>query len=113
MEELREQQAILARQQVRVRRLLNLMGVGMATVIILFVSIITYIVLASQGNRETTCALIETSRAEKRAQLEAFEETPPTTEVGRSLQDAYRDSLAAWDQLWDTIGCKAVPPPPS
>lgn len=108
MEELRKQQAILGRQQVKINRLVNLIGIGIATVIVIFAVTITYIVVVSRGNKEAYCTLIETNRAEKRAQLRGFEETPPTTEVGRNLEGTYRDSLAAWDRLWDTVGCKAV-----
>jgi hypothetical protein len=106
MEELRRQQAELAKQQTKVRHLLYFVEVGLVTVILLFGIILTYIVMASQGNRETTCAVIETSRAERHAQLAAFEETPPTTPAGQGIQQAARDSLAAWDGLANQLSCK-------
>lgn len=108
MEELRQQQATLSRMVVRIRHLLYLVGVGVATVAVMFALIITYIVYSSQGNRESTCALIETSRAEKRAQLRAYDETPPSTETGRNIQVATQQSLAAWDSLANSLRCKEV-----
>jgi hypothetical protein len=78
-------------------------GVGIA---LLF----TYAALSSRDRLADTCAVIETSRAEKRAQLKAYEETPPVSETGRNIRDTYAESLAAWDKLWNSLGCKEVPP---
>jgi Na+-transporting methylmalonyl-CoA/oxaloacetate decarboxylase gamma subunit len=112
MEELRKQQVALKeaqeelkRQQTRIRHLLYVMGMGVIMVVLAFGITITYIVFASKGSRAATCTVIETSRVEKRAQLQAFEESPPITDTGRDLQAAYRGSLAAWDRLWARYSC--------
>jgi hypothetical protein len=65
-----------------------------------------FIVKSSADSRKATCAVVEHSRAEKRAQLQAYDETPPTTEAGRNLRETTASSLAAWDGLWGTLGCK-------
>jgi|SRR4051812_23947451 hypothetical protein len=65
-----------------------------------------YVVNASKGQRAATCATIDASRAEKRAQLDAYAETPPSTEAGRNLQAKTEASLRTWNGLWQTLGCK-------
>ena len=106
MEELRKQQRLLAAEQIKVRRLLYLMGVGVATVILMFAIIIVYIVVASQGQRETSCSVVAAAKAEKQAQLAALDETPPTTDAGRGIQRAAQDSLRAWEGLSRQLHCK-------
>ncbi len=73
----------------------------------IFVTFI-FVAVSSRDRLSDTCAVIETSRAEKRIQIRAFDESPPTTEAGRNLKDSYTQSLAAWDRLWDSLGCKGV-----
>lgn len=99
----------LAQQQLRVKRLLYLVAVGVVSVLAIFAVTLTFLVVISRGNKEASCALIETNRAEKRAQLQAYAESPPATETGRKLEQTYRDSLAAWDRLWGALGCKSKP----
>lgn len=65
-----------------------------------------YVVAASRGQRAATCSTVAASRAEKMAQLQAYEETPPTTEAGENLREKTRQSLETWDRLWVTLGCK-------
>jgi hypothetical protein len=66
-----------------------------------------FFVAASSHNRlADTCAAVEASRAEKRALLKAYEETPPTNPTGQNIRDAYAESLRAWDSLWTSLDCK-------
>jgi hypothetical protein len=65
-----------------------------------------YVVQSSKDQRSATCDLVNANRAEKHAQLQAFDEAPPTTSAGKNIQKAYRESLARWDGLWNTLRCK-------
>lgn len=65
-----------------------------------------YVVNASKSQRSATCATIEATRAEKRAILDAYRETPPTTDAGRNIQAKTEAALGTWDGLWNTLGCK-------
>lgn len=67
-----------------------------------------FVAISSRDRLADTCAVVETSRAEKRVQLRAFDESPPTTEAGKNLKDSYAESLAAWDRLWGSLGCEGV-----
>lgn len=88
--------------------LLAAVGVGLILgVVLAFV----FVSKASQGQRGATCAVVEASRKEKMAQLREYEANPPTTDLARNLQETYRDSLATWDRLWSTLGCKDSAPP--
>jgi hypothetical protein len=60
---------------------------------------------SSRDSRSATCAVVDAARAEKRIQLQAYDETPPTSPAGRNQQEAYRESLRAWDHLWETQHC--------
>lgn len=83
-------------------------GVGLILgVVLAFV----FVSKASQGSRQATCAVVGASRHEKQAQLREYEANPPTTDLARNLQSTYRDSLATWDRLWSTLGCKDEAPP--
>jgi hypothetical protein len=108
VEELRKQQAELKRQQTKVRHLLYLIGIGIVAVLAIFAVTLTYIVVVSRGNKAASCELIETARAEKRALIAQYAENPPATQLGRDIEQSYRQSLAAWDNLWNTLGCMEV-----
>jgi hypothetical protein len=69
------------------------------------------VVNSSNSQRSATCAVIAASRAEKQAQLQQYEESPPSTELARRLQSTYKESLRTWDGLWSTLGCKDTAPP--
>jgi len=70
-----------------------------------------YFVHSSANSRAATCAVVAANRHEKQAQLQQYDANPPTSELARSLQQTYRESLASWERLWSTLGCKDAAPP--
>ena len=99
------------RPRLRVRHLLYVFVVSFVAVMLGVVLLFVYFAKSSADSRAATCAVVEASRKEKRAQLLQYQENPPTTELARSLQETYRDSLRSWDSLWSTLGCKEAPAP--
>lgn len=100
--------------QVRRRRMVHIWYVVFAAflgIVLGLAGMFTLLVSSSKGQRDATCAVVAASRAEKRAQLAEYEANPPTSELARSLQQTYRDSLATWDHLWSTLRCKDTAPP--
>lgn len=65
-----------------------------------------YIYLASRGNHDSTCLVVETNLREKNARLQAYRETPPATEAGRNIQQAEQDAAVAWQKLSNTLNCE-------
>jgi hypothetical protein len=94
------------RERRKFTQLLYTSGAAFVGVIVALALAFVAIKVGNQSQKAATCSVIETSRAEKRLQLKAFDESPPTSEAGRNQQAAYRQSLVAWDGLWNQLNCK-------
>lgn len=109
-EEGREKDRKIARNRVRIRVWYVVFAAFFGLVLGLGFMFV-YVVNSSAKSKDATCAVVAASRHEKQAQLEQYEANPPTSELARSLQQTYRESLASWERLWSTLGCKDAAPP--
>jgi predicted LPLAT superfamily acyltransferase len=96
----------LKHQQVKMKRLVYAMGAVMVTGLVMFIIVVVYIVLSSQGNRASTCDVVRTQQHSLEAQIQAYQETPPTTDAGRNIVNRTVESKRAWDHLAQTLNCK-------
>jgi len=95
----------------RLTRVLYVAFSAFAGLVIGLGAMFVLVVNSSKDSRGATCSVVEANRKEKREQLQQYEESPPSTELAKRLQQTYKESLASWDHLWSTLGCKDSAPP--
>lgn len=74
---------------------------------VLLALILVFVLIAQlrSDSQDATCDVVETQERSVAAQLAAYRETPPTTEIGRNSEQAAKDSQQAWKRLAQSLHC--------